>query len=414
MVTLAQFRQAAELIGGRVNRTPLLHSPILSRQFHARIDLKLENLQRTGSFKFRGASHKLRLRSKEIGPAGVVAASAGNHAQGVALAASQAGLPATIVMPDWASISKQQATKGYGGKVVLEGATIEESLARAGELAGKGMTFVHPFDDEDIITGQGTVALEILEENPGVDLIVVPVGGGGLISGVAAAAKSIKPDVRVVGVQASNCPSAVASLAAGQVTEVKSVASIADGISVKRPGDLTFGLIRQYVDEVVLVDDDRIAAAILLLLERKKILAEGSGAAALAAMMAGVVDYPEGGRVVLLVSGGNVDSPLLGRILSKGLIENGRVMRVWIQLDDIPGSLSRLLALVADLRANVLHIYHERNVRDTPLFITRVELELETRSLAHVEEIITSLETAGYLVEGCDPVAAPVCHTQTR
>ena len=397
------------MIGGRIRKTPLLHSPILSSQFDADIYLKLENLQRTGSFKFRGAAHKLMLRSKEIGPAGVVAASAGNHAQGVALAASQAGLQATIVMPHWASISKQQSTRGYGGEVVLKGATIEESLKKAKEMARRGMIFIHPFDDGDIITGQGTIALEILDAEPDMDVIVVPVGGGGLISGIAAAAKSIKSDVRVVGVQASNCPSAAASLKAGRVTEVRSLSSIADGISVKKPGKVTFGMIRKLVDDVVLVEEDRIAAAILLLLERKKILAEGSGAVALAALMKGAVDFPKGGKVAIVVSGGNVDSPLLGRILSKGLIENGRVMRVWIQLDDIPGSLARLLELVAGLKANVLHIYHERNVRDTPLFITRVELELETRSLAHVKEIIGSLEAAGYVLEGCDPMAAPVC-----
>ena len=396
MITLETVRQARDRIRDRVLQTPLVHSPTLSRRFGAQIRLKLENLQKTGSFKIRGATHKLLAQADAIGPNGVVAASAGNHAQGVALAARSAGVDATIVMPTWASISKQEATRSYGGKVVIGGDSVEESLRRAMALADEGRTFIHPFDDPEIIAGQGTIALEILEDGPDTDLIIVPVGGGGLIAGIALAAKSIRPNIRVVGVQAARCPSGRESRRKGQRVRVDAKSSIADGISVKQTGAHPFDLIQTHVDDIVLVDEEDIASAILMLLERKKILAEGAGATPLAALLAGVVPLPAGGRVVLLISGGNVDSPLLGRILNKGLVKNGRIMRLSVQLSDTPGSLARLLDRIADHQANVLHIRHERHLREMPLYTTGVELELETRGADHIETIRADLEGAGY------------------
>lgn len=392
--------QARTAISNTVVRTPLVHSPTFSRMFGGEIYLKLENLQKTGSFKIRGAANKLFKIREQIGPGGVVAASAGNHAQGVALAARHAGVASTIVMPEWASISKQEATRGYGGSLVIFGRNVEESLQKAGELAQEGRIFIHPFDDADIIAGQGTVALEMFEELKDIDTILAPIGGGGLISGISAVAKAIRPGVKVIGVQAAVCPSAFESLRNGKLTKVEAEVSVADGISVKQPGNLTFDFIQKYADDVVLVGEDHIAAAILMLLERKKILAEGAGAVPLAALLNGSVRVPPGSKTVLVISGGNLDSPLLGRIISKGMVKNGRIMRFRVHLKDIPGSLSQLLDRIADLKANVLHIYHDRNVKGIPINISCVELELETRSSDHIDEIYLELQTAGYEIIG--------------
>ncbi len=395
-VCLETIELAAGLIRDAVIRTPLMRSPFLSRKFGGDIFLKMENLQKTGSFKIRGASSKLLslARSGEI--SFVTAASAGNHAQGVALAARNAGISATVVMPEWASISKQEATRGYGGKVVCFGQSIAESLEKARELAGDDGLFVHPFDDPDIIAGQGTVGLEIMEDLKDVDLILCPVGGGGLISGVASAAKAIRPGMRIVGVQAAACPSAVESLKAGRPVRVDSEKSIADGISVKQTGEKTFEIMKRLVDEVVLVAEEDIAAAVLILLEKKKILAEGSGAVGLAALLNGSAKAPANGKTVLIVSGGNVDTPLLGRILRQGLVKNGRIMRFEVVLDDYPGALSKLLNLVAGLGANVLHIYHDRHLRFLPIHRTIVGLEIETRGPDHVRHLAETLLDRGY------------------
>jgi len=398
MITLDKIKEAEEIIRGKVIKTPLVFSPTLSRMFGSDIYLKLENLQKTGSFKIRGASYKVMTHLHEIGSGGVIAASAGNHAQGVALAARQAGIPATIVMPEGASISKQEATRGYGGEVITGGQSVGECLEKARTLAAEDKTFIHPFDDSDIITGQGTIALEIFKDLPDTDMIIVPVGGGGLISGIAVAAKSIKPEVKVVGVQAAVCPSAFEALKSGRVRKVEPKPSIADGISIKQIGDVNFEIIQEKVDDVVLVEEEQIAAAILMLLERKKVLAEGSGAVPLAALMNGSVTPPPGAKVVLVISGGNVDSPLLDRIINKGLIKGGRVVRLKLQLDDTPGALARLLTLIALLKANVLHITHERNVEDLPIYVTRVELKLETRGRTHIEAVIHGLKKEGYVL----------------
>jgi len=399
MISVEHVHQAAKMIKGTVIKTPLVYSPSLSKMFEGEIYLKLENLQKTGSFKIRGATYYILTHKDEIGQGGVVAASAGNHAQGVALAARQALIPATIVMPEWASITKQEATCGYGGEVVIEGQSLKECIKKAQQMALEGKTFIHPFDDPDIIVGQGTMALEILEDLKQTDMIVVPIGGGGIISGIASTVKSIRPEVKVIGVQSAACPSAYESYRSGKITSVDSHYSIADGISVKQVGDLNFDIIRKCVDDVVLVDEDQIAAAILLLLERKKILAEGAGAVPLAALLNGSVTVPRGSRVVLLISGGNVDSPLLGRILSQGLLKSARIMRIRVRLTDAPGSLVQLLALISGLKANILHVYHDRRARNLPLYVTRVNLELETRGPEHVEKIAHKLNMAGYEME---------------
>jgi len=399
MIAIENIQNAAKIIQGRIIRTPLVHSPSLSRMFGGQIHLKMESLQKTGSFKIRGASYSIIKNRMQIGAKGVVAASAGNHAQGVALAARQADIPATIVMPEWTSITKQEATRGYGGQVVISGRSLRESLQKAKDMAVEGKTLIHPFDAPDIIAGQGTVALEILEDMRDADMILVPVGGGGLISGIALAAKSINPQVKVVGVQSSACPSAYQACRQGKIVEVDAEQSIADGISVKQIGGLNFEVIRTYVDDVVLVEEEAIAAAILLLLERKKSLAEGAGAVSLAALLNGSVAVPKGSNVVLLISGGNLDSPLLGRIIGQGLVKSGRIMRLRVRLDDRPGSLVRLLTIIAELKANVLHIHHDRNVRDLPIYATRVDLDLETRSPGHVDKIEHKLSKAGYELE---------------
>ncbi len=399
MITLSEFQEAARIIKGKVTRTPLLYSPTLSHEFGCSIHLKLENLQRTGSFKIRGATYKLLARRKEIGPGGVIGASAGNHAQGLALAATQAGLPSTIVMPEWVSISKQEATRSYGGDVIIRGESLEESIEIARDLARKGRTFIHPYDDPDIIIGQGTIALEVFEDLPDVNTIISPVGGGGLISGIAMVAGSLRPEVRVIGVQSARCPSAYEAMKQRKAIRVRSQSSIADGISVKEVGKLNLEIMLGHVAEVLLVEERHIASAMLTLLERKKILAEGAGAVPIAALMAGALKVGERDNVVLIVSGGNVDSPLLGRVINQGLTKNGRIMRFLVRLDDVPGSLSRLLNLIAGLKANVLDIRHERHIKDAPLYVTHVELELETRGESHCEEISRKLMEKGYHVE---------------
>jgi threonine dehydratase len=396
MISLETIKNAAALIRDKIIRTPLVHSPSLSRRFNANIFLKMENLQKTGSFKIRGATYKILSLGKTNLISSVVAASAGNHAQGVALAAKNAGFASTIVMPEWSSISKQEATKEYGGEVICYGQNLAESLSKALEIAGKEKLFIHPFDDPEIIAGQGTIGIEIFEDLNDTDMILVPIGGGGLISGIASAMKAVKPDLKIIGVQAAACPSAKASLKRGKPVHVAIRQSIADGISVKQVGKHNFGIIKELVDDVVLVEEEEIAAAMVMLLEQKKILAEGSGAVGLAALLNGSVQVPSNTNIILLISGGNVDSPLLGRILRKGLMKNGRMMHFEVTLDDMPGSLSRLLNLIASMKANVLHIYHERNLKGMTIYRTRVDLEIETRGRQHLEEVATQLKKAGY------------------
>lgn len=401
MIALSDIQAAAKRIQGHILSTPLVFSPALSHMFNGDVYLKMENLQKTGSFKSRGAMNLIAAMRDRIPKAGVVAASAGNHAQGVALAARQAGLPATIVMPVGSSISKQEATRNYGGQVVLEGRTVSESLLAARKLARDDRTFIHPFDDALVMAGQGTVALEILEVLPDADRVIVPVGGGGLIAGMAVALKALKPAAKITGVQAAVCPSAVEAIRKGAVVEVPGATSIADGITVRQTGAAPFEIIRDLVDGIVVVQEEQIAAAILLLMERKKIVAEGAGAVALAALMSKTVRIQPGEKTVLLISGGNLDSPLLGRIIRKGLIQSGRIMRVNVMLADVPGALAQLLKQIADSQANVLHIHHNRSRRDFPVNRTAVELELETRGEAHIAQIERSLRETGYTLMFC-------------
>ena len=399
MASIEQINQAADILQGVAFETPLVYSNYFSRRFAARIYLKLENLQRTGSFKFRGAYHKLAKSSDSLGPGGVVAASAGNHAQGVAHAAQLMGVASLILMPEWASISKQVATRSYGGQVILTGNSLGECLAEAQKLEAEGRTLIHPYDDEDIIAGQGTVGLEIVSQLPEVDAILVPVGGGGLIAGIAAAVKSLRPQTSVIGIQASACTSAPAALKQGKPVTVPANYSIADGITVKQVGQLPFEVMQKSVDQVVAVEEEEIATAMLELLERKKILAEGSGAVPLAALMGEQLSELRGRAVVLVISGGNVDTHLLGRILRKGLFKTNRIMRFSVRLRDVPGALAQLIKVIADCRGNILHVYHDRLGRHLPVELSRVELEVETRGPNHIEEILNALKANDYEVD---------------
>ncbi len=399
MISLADIQSAGKLLHGRVLRTPLVYSPTFSEMTGAQVYLKLENLQKGGSFKIRGATFKILSHLDEIKDNGVIAASVGNHAQGVALAARAVSVPATIIMPVWATLTKQLATRGYGAELILEGQSLVESISVGQRMATEtGRTFVHPYDDEEVITGQGTIGLEILEDLPDADYILVPVGGGGLIAGIATAAKTIRPAICVVGVQSSACSSAIEAVKAGRPVELKAEerGSLADAIMVTRVGDAAFSIIQRLVDEIVMVNEDQIASAVLMLLERKRILAEGAGAVPLAALLGGALEIAKGSRVVLVISGGNVDSLILDRIIAKGLLQEGRMMRFSVCLADVPGSLARLLGLIASLQANVVHIHHARNQWGLPINFTQVDLELETKGFGHIKEIEEAMKRAGY------------------
>ena len=392
-----KIEQAYQVNKGKVLRTPLIFSPFFSKQTGAEVYLKLENLQKTGSFKARGASYKIETQIDKIGPGGVVAASAGNHAQGVALAARQSGLPATIVMPEWASLSKQEATRAYGGEVVLRGKSMAEAIHEATELVGDGKTLIHPFDDFDIMAGQGTIGIEIFEDLEDADAIVVPVGGGGLVAGIAEAAKTIRPKTAIIGVQATACPSLSQSLELGRPAQVNQNPTIADGIAVPRPGERPFEVLRNKMDDAVLVDEEQIASAVVTLLEHKKLLAEGAGAVPIAALLSRLFPLTKGRKIVLVISGGNVDLPLLDRILGKGLMATGRLMKVSVTVDDSPGALACLLTTVARLQANVYRVGHRRSEEDVSILKSRVDLELETRGWEHRKRITEALKREGYL-----------------
>ncbi|HOV81055.1 MAG TPA: threonine ammonia-lyase [Methanothrix sp.] len=401
MISLSAIQNASDLLRGKVVRTPLVYSQTFSDMTGSEVYLKLESLQLGGSFKVRGATCKILSHIKDIKAGGVVAASVGNHAQGVALAARAACLPATIIMPVWASLAKQQAAKGYGAELLLRGESLVESISIGRKIAAETQRlFIHPYDDEEVMAGQGTIGLEIMEDLPDVDYIFVPVGGGGLIAGIAAAAKAIRPAVHVAGVQSSACPSALEALRAGRPVDVEADerGALADAIMVTRVGEFAFPILQRLVDEIALVDEDQIASAMLLLIERKRVLAEGAGAAPLAALLAGSPSIPQGSRVALVISGGNVDSLLLDRIIAAGLSKQGRMMRFSVCLEDAPGTLAGLLSLLARLQANVVHIHHARNERNLPINFSRVDLELETRGFEHIKEIESSLQETGYIV----------------
>jgi len=393
-----EVEAAQRVIQKIVLRTPMIYSDTFSKLTGKGIFLKLENLQKTGSFKIRGAYYKLSQLTPSMKKRGVVAASAGNHAQGVALASCILGIHATIVMPEGVSLAKQMATQAYGGEVILFGENTDEALEYAKKLAKAGKSFIHPFDDEQVIAGQGTIGLEILEEVPGVEAIVVPTGGGGLVSGIAAVVKKRKPGVKVIGVQSIHAPSAFYSLKRGKVVEVKVKPTLADGIALRRVGEITFPLIQKGVDEMVTVEEDEIASAILTLMERKRVVVEGAGATPLAALLSKRLKT-RAKKIVLLISGGNIDFHLLDRILEKGLAQTGRLVRMSILLRDVPGALAKLAALASQHRANILHIIHERAARDIPIGFSKVILMLETRGPDHIREIRKGLESEGYSLQ---------------
>ena len=363
---------------------------------NCRIYLKPENLQHTGSFKLRGAYYKISQLSPEEKSRGVIACSAGNHAQGVALGATHNGIKSLICLPAGAPISKIEATKRLGAEVCLVPGVYDDAYRKALELRDEhGYTFVHPFDDPLVFAGQGTIGLEILEEMPDVEAIVVPVGGGGLVSGVAFAVKTLRPDIKVYGVQAAGAPSMEHSLRDGKIERLEKVATIADGIAVKEPGVNTFDLCQKYVDEIVTVNDDEIAAAILALIEKQKLVAEGAGAAAVAAAMYGKLPL-KGMKVVCLVSGGNIDVNMLNRIINRGLAKKGRLCQLELELQDKPGTLSAVLKIVADAGGNILAVNHERVGAPTEINSCLLHLELETLNDAHIQSIRTALADAGF------------------
>jgi len=398
-ITLSDIEAAQARLQGVVQHTPLVYSRILSRTTGRDVFFKLENLQTTGSFKLRGALNRLTLLKERGEGERVVAASAGNHAQGVAFAAASLNIPAAIVMPLGASISKQMATRSYGAEVILHGRDLSEALDKARELVDQGYIFIHPYDDPEVMAGQGTLGLEILEDLPGVDTVVIPVGGGGLAAGTALALTGRKPGVAVIGVQAAQVPSLAVSLAKGGPTPVAARPTLADGIQVPLVGSRAFPLLRELLQEVVLVQEMEIAQALLFLLEGKKVLAEGAGAVALAAFLGPLKSRDLGPKVVLVVSGGNIDIPLLERVVSRALLARRRLWSLRVTLTDRPGALGRLATLLGEQGANILHLLHDRLAPELPLDYTRVELTLETRDQEHGEAVLKALKDAGYQVE---------------
>ena len=398
-LTLTDILAARERIAGSIYLSPCTHSEMLTRITGQDLFLKLENLQMTGSFKERGALNKIATLTPEQGARGVVAASAGNHAQGVAYHATQRGIRAVIVMPLTTPLVKVTATRGFGAEVVLHGANYDEACTEATRLCeAEGMTFIHPFDDPVVIAGQGTIALELLEQVPDLEAVVVPIGGGGLISGIACALKERNPKIRVVGVEPEKLPSMLRAREAGTPITLASQATIADGIAVRRAGDVTLPLVSRYVDEIVTVDDEEIASAILMLLEQEKTLAEGAGAAALAALLQAKTNLRHH-RTAVLVCGGNIDVTLLAKIIERGLVKDGRQLRIRVYLLDRPGALLHLTEILAQQRANIVETIHNRSYYGVSLAETVIDVTLETRGATHITAISHALSEAGFRFE---------------
>ena len=396
MLTLDKIYQASYALKTVIRRTDLIPAPNINKT--CSIFLKPENLQVTGSFKVRGACFKIAQLTEEDRQRGVVACSAGNHAQGVALAATSHGISSLICLPDNAPISKIEATKRYGADVCLVEGVYDDAYRRALELRDeKGYTFIHPFDDEDVIAGQGTIGLEILDQLPDMDAVIVPVGGGGLISGVAYAIKHLAPHIKVYGVQANGAPSMLDSISHGKIERLPSVRTIADGIAVKEPGLHTFDLCQKYVDEIVSVSDDEISTAILTLIEQHKLIAEGAGAVSVAAAMFNKVPV-KGKKVVCLVSGGNIDVTILSRVIGRGLQTSGRSCSLKIELVDKPGQLLQVSKIIAGLGANVVSVYHERVSHTADINGCYLHIEMETRDQRQINEIRQALAVAGYKI----------------
>ena len=396
MLTLDTIYKAGYVLDKVVRKTNLIHAPKLNPA--ADVYLKPENLQVTGSFKVRGAGFKISQLTDEEKARGVIACSAGNHAQGVALAARRYGIPALICLPAGAPISKVEATRELGAEICLVDGVYDDAYRRALELRDeRGLTFIHPFDDELVIAGQGSVGLEILNDLPDVDVVTVPIGGGGLASGVAFAIKALKPDTKLIGVQAEGAASMLMSLDHQKRECLPSVLTIADGIAVKEPGENTFSLCRQYVDEIVTVTEDEICAAILALIEGHKLIAEGAGAVSVAAAMFGKVPV-EGKKVCCIVSGGNIDVTILSRVINRGLMKGGRTVEMLIELPDRPGSLLGLCKVIVGYGANIISVHHERNGESPDVNSCNLRIVLETRNADHITEIRGGISAAGYQI----------------
>ncbi|MBI4609769.1 MAG: threonine ammonia-lyase [Candidatus Rokubacteria bacterium] len=399
MVELADVETAHRALSGAIYASPCAFSEMLSQLTGSRCFVKLENLQMTGSFKERGAANLLQSLTPGERRQGVVAASAGNHGLAVAFHGRRLAIPAVIVMPEWAPLIKVTSARRYGAEVILAGANYDEAYAHARRLQQeRNLVFVHPFDDPRVIAGQGTIGLELLEQCPDLDAIVVPVGGGGLVAGIAVAVKALKPSVRVIGVQAEALPAMRRALTAGAPVTLSPAATIADGIAVRQVGELTFEIVRRLVDEVVAVDEEEIANAILLLLEIEKAVVEGAGATTLAALVNRKARL-EGKTVALVLSGGNIDVNVVSRIIERGLVKDGRLVRLSVLLQDRPGALARLTGMVAAARANILHIVHNRAFSRARIGESEVELTLETSGRDQIDAVIKSLRSAGYQVE---------------
>lgn len=396
MLTLDKIYHARYVLKQVIRETDIIHAPNINPE--SEIYLKTENLQITGSFKVRGAYYKMSQLSDEEKARGVIACSAGNHAQGVALAAQKNGIPAIICLPDGAPISKVEATKSYGAKVCLVKGVYDDAYAEAlRQRDENGYTFVHPFDDENVIAGQGTIGLELLEQLPEIDAVIVPVGGGGLISGVAYAIKSLNPDVKVYGVQASGAPSMFNSIHDHKIECLDSVSTIADGIAVKEPGENTFRYVSEYVDDIVTVTDDEISAAILALMEKQKLVTEGAGAVSVAAAMFNKVPVKDK-KVVCLLSGGNIDVTILSRVIKRGLLMTGRTCSLNIELIDKPGQLMDVSRIIAEAGGNVISIHHERANEGSAVNGCYLRIVLETRNYSHIDEIKTALKNNGFKI----------------
>ncbi|MGP8260542.1 MAG: threonine ammonia-lyase [Acidobacteriaceae bacterium] len=395
-IGLADVLAARERLRGAIYESPCPHSIMLSALTGQQVYLKMENLQMTGSFKERGALNRIALLTPEQAARGVIAASAGNHAQGVAYHATKRGIRALIVMPLTTPLVKVTATREFGAEVLLHGANYDESCAEAVRLCEEQqLTFIHPFDDAGVMAGQGTIGLELLEQVPQLEAVVVPIGGGGLIGGVACAIKESRPEIRVVGVQTARLPSMQAAVEAHRPVTIDPAITIADGIAVRRAGDLTLPLVERYVDEIVTVEEDEIASAILMLLEREKTLAEGAGAAALAALLQHRTSL-HGAHTAVLVCGGNIDVTLLSRIIERGLVQDGRLVRLRIVLLDKPGALHELTRLIAAHRANIIDTLHNRAYYGVNLGDTAIDITMETRGPEHVAELLTALTSEGF------------------
>jgi threonine dehydratase len=397
-ITLADIQAARERVRSSIYYSPCPHSQMLSDLTGREIYLKLENLQMTGSFKERGALNRIATLTPEQAARGVVTASAGNHAQGVAYHATKRGIRSIIVMPLPTPLVKVTATKNFGAEVILHGANYDAAYTEARRICdAEAMTFIHPFDDALVMAGQGTIGLELLEQIPNLDAIVAPIGGGGLLGGIACAIKESRPTVKIVGVQTSRLPSMAEAVLHHHPVTIDAATTIADGIAVRRAGDVTFPVVERYVDEIVTVDEDEIASAILVLLEREKTLAEGAGAAALAALLQNKTTIiPPNAHTAVLVCGGNIDVTLLSRIIERGLVQDGRLIRLRIHLLDKPGALAELTRLIADHRANIVDTLHNRAYYGVNLGDTVIDITMETRGREQVEELLAVLTTEGY------------------